>query len=61
MFFCVNFLTDYLISIPSFQFLMVRLKDKNVTASNLHKYISIPYGAIIMIQKYKMFLEKPNF
>ena len=40
---------------------MVRLKEIFCILFFTLFYISIPYGAIIIIQRYKTFLEKPNF
>jgi len=40
---------------------MVRLKEIFCILFFTLFYISIPYGAIIIIQRYKTFLEIPNF
>jgi len=41
---------------------MVRLKSINFDKSiSIPLFISIPSGSIIMIQRYKMFLDIPNF
>ena len=55
------FIISLYISIPSFQSLMVRLKVFSIYCIVIINSISIPYGAIIMIQSYKMFLDIPNF
>ncbi len=56
-FFPVNFLLFFW----NFQFLMVRLKVQSFWNIKYVNFISIPSGSIIMIQRYKTFLEIPNF
>ena len=60
---CYVFLCKFLIDFcMEFQFLMVRLKSINFDKSiSIPLFISIPSGSIIMIQRYKMFLDIPNF
>jgi hypothetical protein len=54
MVFIISLYFNPFISIPSFQFLMVRLKAYTKYNENFFSDISIPYGAIIFtkIQKY---------